>query len=107
VGRQPQLDPPPRSSAPPYGETNGTLQSVASRLGLKHVTWDVDSQDWNGAGTSSIVQAADRLQNGGIMLMHDQYRTSIAAIGQIVSNLTDRGLCAGMISPTTGRAIAP
>ena len=97
----------PRLFRPPYGETNATLQSAASALGLRTVTWDVDSQDWNGAGTAQIVQAASRLTNGQLILMHDQYATTIAAIPQIVSGLTSRGLCAGMISPSTGRAVAP
>ncbi|NNJ62025.1 MAG: polysaccharide deacetylase family protein [Dactylosporangium sp.] len=92
---------------PPYGETNSTLESAASALGLRTVTWDVDSQDWNGATTAAIVSAANNLTDGQIMLMHDQYATTIAAIPQIVSNLESRGLCAGMISATTGRAVAP
>nr|WP_240670679.1 polysaccharide deacetylase family protein [Actinoplanes solisilvae] len=92
---------------PPYGETNGTLQSAASALGLRTVTWDVDSQDWNGASTAQIVQAAARLTNGQLILMHDTYATTIAAIPQIAAGLAQRGLCAGMISPTTGRAVAP
>jgi peptidoglycan/xylan/chitin deacetylase (PgdA/CDA1 family) len=92
---------------PPYGETNSTLQSAASGQGLRTVTWDVDSQDWNGASTSSIVSAANSLQSGGVMLMHDGYQTTINAIPQIVSNLKNRGLCAGMISASTGRAVAP
>jgi endo-1,4-beta-xylanase len=97
----------PRLFRPPYGETNATLQSAASALGLRTVTWDVDSQDWNGASTAAIVQAAGRLTNGQSILMHDQYATTIAAIPQIVSGLQSRGLCAGMISPATGRAVAP
>jgi peptidoglycan/xylan/chitin deacetylase (PgdA/CDA1 family) len=97
----------PKLFRPPYGETNSTLQSAASALGLRTVTWDVDSQDWNGASTAQIVQAAGRLTNGQSILMHDQYATTIAAIPQIVSGLTSRGLCAGMISPSTGRAVAP
>jgi peptidoglycan/xylan/chitin deacetylase (PgdA/CDA1 family) len=92
---------------PPYGETNGTLQAAASALGLRTITWDVDSQDWNGASTAQIVQAASRLTNGQSILMHDQYATTVAAIPQIVSGLRNRGLCAGMISPSTGRAVAP
>jgi endo-1,4-beta-xylanase len=39
--------------------------------------------------------------------MHDQYATTVAAIPQIAAGLSSRGLCAGMISPTTGRAVAP
>ncbi|SNY29960.1 polysaccharide deacetylase family protein [Paractinoplanes atraurantiacus] len=92
---------------PPYGETNGTLQSAASALGLRTVTWDVDSQDWNGASTAQIVQAASRLTNGQLILMHDNYQTTIQAIPQIAAGLAQRGLCAGTISPSTGRAVAP
>ncbi|WP_308121355.1 polysaccharide deacetylase family protein [Paractinoplanes bogorensis] len=92
---------------PPYGETNATLQSAASALGLRTVTWDVDSQDWNGASTAAIVSAAARLTNGQLILMHDNYATTIAAIPQIAAGLSARGLCAGMISSSTGRAVAP
>ncbi|MQM26720.1 polysaccharide deacetylase family protein [Glycomyces albidus] len=92
---------------PPYGETNATLRSVASQHGLTEVLWSVDSQDWNGASTAQIVSAANNLQNGGVMLMHDAYQNTINAIPQIASNLRSRGLCAGMISPSTGRAVAP
>jgi endo-1,4-beta-xylanase len=97
----------PKLFRPPYGETNATLQSAASALGLRTVTWDVDSQDWNGASTAQIVQAASTLTNGQIILMHDQYATTVAAIPQIASGLRSRGLCAGMISAGTGRAVAP
>jgi endo-1,4-beta-xylanase len=97
----------PKLFRPPYGETNGTLKSIEQQLGLTEIIWDVDSQDWNGASTAQIVQAAGRLQNGQIILMHDQYATTIAAIPQIVANLQSRNLCPGMISPATGRAVAP
>ena len=97
----------PKIFRPPYGEHNSTLDSAASALGLRTVTWDVDSQDWNGASTSAIVQAASTLQNGGVILMHDQYQTTRDAVPQIMANLNSRGLCPGMISPSTGRAVAP
>ncbi|MFG1700654.1 polysaccharide deacetylase family protein [Nonomuraea sp. NPDC049309] len=97
----------PRLFRPPFGETNGTVRSVEQQLGLTEVLWDVDSQDWNGASTGQIVQAASSLQNGQVILMHDQYATTLAAIPQIAANLRSRNLCAGMISPTTGRAVAP
>ncbi|MDQ7907203.1 polysaccharide deacetylase family protein [Phytohabitans sp. ZYX-F-186] len=97
----------PRLFRPPYGETNATIRSIESQLGLTEVLWDVDSQDWNGASTSAIVQAAGRLQNGQVILMHDGYQTTIQAVPQIASNLASRNLCAGMISTSTGRAVAP
>ena len=97
----------PKLFRPPYGETNATLKSIEQRLGLTEVLWDVDSQDWNGASTTQIVQAASRLQNGQVILMHDGYSTTIAAIPQIAADLQSRNLCPGMISPSTGRAVAP
>jgi peptidoglycan/xylan/chitin deacetylase (PgdA/CDA1 family) len=97
----------PKLFRPPYGETSATLQAVERRLGLTEVLWDVDSQDWNGAGTAQIVQAAARLTDGQVFLMHDRYATTIAAIPQIVQGLRSRNLGAGMISPATGRAVAP
>ena len=97
----------PQLFRPPYGETNSTLQSVASSLGMRQVLWDVDSQDWNGASVSQIVSNASRLQAGQVILMHDGIQNTRDAIPQIMANLTSRNLCPGMISPSTGRAVAP
>ncbi|MFD3373965.1 MULTISPECIES: polysaccharide deacetylase family protein [unclassified Streptomyces] len=97
----------PKLFRPPYGETNSTVKAVEAKYGLTEVIWDVDSQDWNGAGTDAIVQAAGRLGNGQIILMHDWSANTRAAIPRIAQGLTARGLCAGRISPQTGRAVAP
>jgi peptidoglycan/xylan/chitin deacetylase (PgdA/CDA1 family) len=97
----------PKLFRPPYGETNATVKSVAAKYGLTEIIWDVDSQDWNGASTDAIVQAAGRLTNGQIILMHDWSANTLAAIPRIAQGLAGRGLCAGMISPQTGRAVAP
>ncbi len=92
---------------PPYGETNWTVRSVLSRYGLTQIIWDVDSQDWNGASVDAIVAANARLTNGQIILMHDWSANTLAAIPRIAQALAGKGLCAGMISPQTGRAVAP
>ncbi|MFI1418728.1 polysaccharide deacetylase family protein [Streptomyces sp. NPDC020731] len=97
----------PKLFRPPYGETNSTLRAVEAKYGLTEIIWDVDSQDWNNASTDAIVQAASRLTNGQVILMHDWPANTIAAIPRIAQNLASRGLCAGMISPGTGRAVAP
>lgn len=97
----------PKLFRPPYGETNSTLQSVLSRYGLTQIIWDVDSQDWNGASVDAIVQANNRLTNGQIILMHEWPANTLAAIPRIAQVLASKGLCAGMISPQTGRAVAP
>jgi peptidoglycan/xylan/chitin deacetylase (PgdA/CDA1 family) len=96
----------PRLFRPPYGETNETVRSVARRLDLTEVLWDIDSEDWRGAPTAKIVEAASFLGAGMIILMHDMPATA-AAIPQIAADLAARRLCAGMISPETGRPVAP
>ncbi|MEV1067702.1 glycoside hydrolase family 11 protein [Streptomyces sp. NPDC050263] len=97
----------PKLFRPPYGETNATVKAVAARYGLTQIIWDVDSQDWNGASTDAVVQAAGRLTAGQIILMHDWSANTLAAIPRIAQGLAARGLCAGTISPQTGRAVAP
>lgn len=92
---------------PPYGETNAQLKSDESRLGLTEVIWSVDSQDWNGASTQQIVQAAAGMRANDIILMHDGgYQTTIAAVSQILNGLASRGLCPGRITSNT-TVVAP
>jgi len=97
----------PKLFRPPYGETNATLQSVEAKYGLKEIIWDVDSQDWNSASVDAIVAANARLTSGQVILMHDWPANTLAAIPRIASTLAGKNLCAGMISPSTGRAVAP
>ncbi|MEU5888532.1 polysaccharide deacetylase family protein [Streptomyces sp. NPDC047461] len=97
----------PKLFRPPYGETNATVKAVAARYGLTEIIWNVDSQDWNNASTDAIVAAAGRLTNGQVILMHDWPANTRAAIPRIAQTLAAKGLCSGMISPTTGRAVAP
>ncbi|MFD8237261.1 polysaccharide deacetylase family protein [Streptomyces sp. NPDC059696] len=97
----------PKLFRPPYGETNATVKSVAGRYGLTEVIWHVDSQDWNGASTDAIVQSVARLTDGQVILMHDWPANTLAAVPRIARTLASRGLCAGMISPGSGRAVAP
>ncbi|MFE7415094.1 polysaccharide deacetylase family protein [Streptomyces laurentii] len=97
----------PKLFRPPYGETNATLKAAEAKFGLREIIWDVDSQDWNNASTDAIVQAVGRMTSGQVILMHDWPANTLAAIPRIAQTLAGKNLCAGMISPTTGRAVAP
>jgi peptidoglycan/xylan/chitin deacetylase (PgdA/CDA1 family) len=97
----------PKLFRPPFGETNATLRTVEAKYGLTQIIWDIDSQDWNGATVDAIVAANARLTNGQIILMHEWPANTLTAIPRIAQGLAGRGLCAGMISPQTGRAVAP
>jgi peptidoglycan/xylan/chitin deacetylase (PgdA/CDA1 family) len=100
--------PKPTLFRPPYGGVNSNINQAAQALGLRVITWDVDSQDWNGASAAAIANAANQLQNGQVILLHDaSYNNTNAAIAQIAANLRAKGLCLGRINPATGRAVAP
>jgi peptidoglycan/xylan/chitin deacetylase (PgdA/CDA1 family) len=92
---------------PPFGSTNSIVRSVERQNGLTEVLWDISAGDYDGPPVSKIVQAAHRLTNGQVILLHDHAANTVAAIPQIVADLTSRHLCAGMISPSTGRAVKP
>jgi endo-1,4-beta-xylanase len=76
----------------PYLESNSTIQQACSALGLTAVSPNVDSQDWNGASTQSIVSACNSLNANGNVLMHDAYSTTNSAVPTIIQNLKNRGL---------------
>lgn len=101
--------PAPSLLRPPYGADSPVIRQVASDLGLRFITWDVDSKDWEGASSAAIAANVSRVQNGQVILMHDHdYHTrTINAISTIASALRARGLCAGRIDHSTGRAVAP
>jgi peptidoglycan/xylan/chitin deacetylase (PgdA/CDA1 family) len=97
----------PKLLRPPYGATNATVKAVEAKYGLTEIIWNIDSQDWNGASVAQIVQANSELTNGQVILMHEWPANTLTAIPQIAQVLASHNLCAGMISPQTGRAVAP
>lgn len=98
-GNQPSL------YRPPYGSYNSTITSAANALGLSLVTWDIDTYDYNGASTSSIVSAASAASNGDVILMHVDYANTLNAVSQIITNLQNNGLCLGLID-ANGNAVS-
>ncbi|MGW0520283.1 polysaccharide deacetylase family protein [Crossiella sp. NPDC003009] len=97
----------PKLFRPPFGTTNSTIKSIAAKHGLREIIWDVTTGDWSGVSVDRIVQAHSKLTNGQVILMHDGPPNTVAAVPRIAQLLASRGLCAGMISPQTGRAVAP
>ncbi|SPL99420.1 Endo-1,4-beta-xylanase A precursor [[Actinomadura] parvosata subsp. kistnae] len=97
----------PQLFRPPYLDTDDALRAVERQYGLTEINADVDSQDWNNATAAQIVASARKLQAGDVILMHDWPAATVEAVPRIAADLRRRGLCAGMISPDTGRAVAP
>ncbi len=78
---------------PPYGAWNEALdEAVRTELSLETVFWDVDSLDWKIQNTDEIVRNVVRnTENGDIILMHDEFETSVEAALQIIDNLMAKG----------------
>ncbi len=85
---------------PPYGATNERVRATATALDLLEVLWTVDSRDWDGASADEIVAAAESLESGDIMLMHDFPAATIEAVPRIAQVLRAKGLRVGSISYT-------
>ncbi|EUC57503.1 chitin deacetylase [Rhizoctonia solani AG-3 Rhs1AP] len=65
---------------PPFGEHNTNVQNIAGSFGQSLVTWDLDSQDWNGASVAQIEATykarIDANPNGILTLNHEVYAGS-------------------------------
>ena len=104
--------PKPTIFRPPEGASNAEHQRAASDLGMITITWTNDSSDWSGVSTAAIVSAANQLNDGDVILLHENQTNTLAAIPQIAANLKAKGLCPGRVDPNNsnggrGRAIAP
>jgi peptidoglycan-N-acetylglucosamine deacetylase len=85
---------------PPYGEYDGHVADIAGQLnGLSMVTWTIDPKDWNGPSATTIANyVLARAKDKSIVLSHDGYATTLAAIPQILAGLKARKLCPGQIT---------
>lgn len=80
---------------PPYGATDPAVESLARRLGMLTIDWNIDPRDWALPGTSAIVATVLReAQNGGITELHfggGPREETLQALPQIVADLRARG----------------
>lgn len=74
---------------PPYGRWN---EEAACAIEMQTVLWNIDPEDWKYKDTNRIVEwVVKRAKDGGIILLHDIYRTSVEAALEIVDQLTEQG----------------
>ena len=59
---------------------------------METVLWSVDSLDWKLQDTDRIVQRVLKdTEDGDIILMHDEFQTSVEAALEIIDNLLAKG----------------
>ena len=80
---------------PPYGDWNLSCWLATYGTTSVVVSWTQDSEDWEQAGVSSIVEhALDAVSNGSIILMHDSggvRSQDLDALPQIIEQLQAKG----------------
>jgi len=87
----------PQLFRPPYGESNGYIWDTAWDQGMIETGWSIDSRDWTGIGSAQIAHnALAGVAGNTIILLHDGYANTLAAIPSIVSGLNARNLCTGL-----------
>lgn len=80
---------------PPYGDTNGQLDSLARSLGLLTIYWSIDTRDWALPGVGAIEGSViSNARNGAIALMHfggGPRQQTLSALPSIIAALRKRG----------------
>ena len=74
---------------PPFGSYKKHLDEDMNMI---EVLWDVDPRDWSVKNTGKIVnRVITKVQDEDIILLHDEYATSVAAAMEIIDILQSRG----------------
>lgn len=77
---------------PPYGEYNNRVISVARAEGYEAVQWSIDSLDWKDRGTQDIIrQCTHRVENGDIVLFHNDSNDIVNALPTIIQHYQSLG----------------
>lgn len=74
---------------PPYGLWD---EESACAAEMQAVLWNIDPEDWKYQNKDRIVNAVVKnAKDGGIILLHDIYKTSVEAALEIADRLTEQG----------------
>jgi len=76
----------------PYGAYNNNVLDAIEAENMLAIQWDVDSLDWKGISAQEITtRVVDRVQNGSIILCHNNADNIVDALVMILDRLTSQG----------------
>ena len=79
----------PEYMRPPYGAWKKNMEICVEML---PVFWDIDTLDWKSQNVDAILKAAgEEPEDGSIILMHDEYQTSVEAALLLIDRLKEKG----------------
>ena len=74
---------------PPYGTWDKKFEK---ELNMFPVLWTIDPLDWCSDNVACIVQkVTSKAEENAIILMHDEYKSTVTAAFQIIDELTEQG----------------
>lgn len=80
------------SVRPTGGACNDTVKTVAGQLGYYLVNWSVDTEDWKTRDADSTYNAImNNVYDGAIVLCHDLYEPTAAAMDRVIPELIAQG----------------
>ena len=79
----------PRYLRPPYGSFD---DNVVADVQMPVILWSLDPLDWKDRDAGLVVERMKEASSGAIILAHDIYTTTIAAIPAVLEALAARGV---------------
>ncbi len=77
---------------PPYGKHNKTVRSICAEMDIVIAHWELDTRDWSSRNTNKVYNAIMKgTKNGYIILCHDLYATTAAAVEKAIPELIAKG----------------
>ncbi len=85
---------------PPGGHMSLRVLAHAARMGMTVTLWSVDSGDWMQEGQASIRRTIRRarVRPGDIVLLHDDYPETVAALPEVLGDLVRSALNFGTVA---------
>lgn len=79
----------PQYMRPPFGAWKKNLELCVEMI---PVFWTIDTLDWKVQNTEKIVRTVqEQIEDGAIILMHDEYDTSVEAALKVADGLKEQG----------------
>lgn len=69
----------------PFGERNNNVLAVAEELGMKHVAWTIDPQEWREPSIEEAMEhISEKFENGAILLLHDRRFLTLPILHEVL-----------------------
>ena len=78
----------PTMLRPPYGNVNDKMRQT---IQIPMIYWSVDTEDWASRNRDKVLSRCKSIKDGDIVLMHDLYPSTAAAVEKLVPKLRRKG----------------